>query len=459
VRTDATAYPAVGVDGLARRSASADVPRVDFGWRFHGKEVSLLSDRSVQMVGPEKPVEGALAPFDNDLTALQACLQCGACTANCSLADDDSHFPRRQMNLFQMGQLEQLMADRTIWFCYNCGDCSTRCPSGARPGRLMGAVRQMAVEHFACPASLGRLVNQPRRWWWMAAIAAVLLLGAVAVGGSFAPAVDRVEYATFLPHATVNVFFFAFTGLAFAALTVGGMRAWTVYLDEPPWRSRLRIFLRAYRAALADVLAHRRLTDCTDHPRRGYAHFAVFYGFVGLFALAGVAAALILVGGPYPFAAWHPLKIIGNLAAVLLIVGTAYFAYERRVAAKQGDASTYFDWWLLVNLLLAGVTGVGCELLRYLNVAVLAYPLYFLHLVCVFMLLVFLPYSKLAHVSYRTLALASREYDAIMAAGSVGRPAPAPPVPSRPARPAYVPRPEAPVPAATVLTGHTALGD
>ena len=122
---------------------------------------------------------------------------------------------------------------------------------------------------------------------------------------------------------------------------------------------------------------------------------------------------LIVAGGSYPFPAWHPLKIAGNAAAVLLLAGTAYFAYERCLATWRGDRSTYFDWLLLLNLLLVGITGVLCEVLRYANLALLAYPAYFLHLVFVFVLLVSLPYSKLAHVCYRILALTSEQYNGL----------------------------------------------
>ena len=118
--------------------APLDTAPPDFGWRFHGKIVGIVPDRSFRFVAGEHAVDGVLDPYYGNLTALQACLQCGACTANCALAGENSLFPRRQMNLFQMGQPERLTDDPTIWFCYNCGDCSRRCPAGAKPGGTHG---------------------------------------------------------------------------------------------------------------------------------------------------------------------------------------------------------------------------------------------------------------------------------------------------------------------------------
>jgi len=66
---------------------------------------------------------------------------------------------------------------------------------------------------------------------------------------------------------------------------------------------------------------------------------------------------------------------------------------------------------LPMDLLLVSVTGILTEIFRYANSAQLAYPTYFAHLVCVCVFLASLPYSKLAHVVYRGLALTAREYE------------------------------------------------
>jgi nitrate reductase gamma subunit len=176
------------------------------------------------------------------------------------------------------------------------------------------------------------------------------------------------------------------------------------------------VFVHAFRRTITAALSQRDLSDCDEHRVHRYAHLAVFYGFVALTGLAGVAAVLLATGGSYPLSAGEPLKILGNIASGLLILGCGYFAYERWTATKRGDPSTYFDWVLLGNLLAIGVTGVLCEVFRFQNIPLAAYPTYFLHLVSVLLFLILLPSSKLAHVCYRTVALTSREYETLLRA-------------------------------------------
>lgn len=63
------------------------------------------------------------------------------------------------------------------------------------------------------------------------------------------------------------------------------------------------------------------------------------------------------------------------------------------------------DWFLIWEITAAGVTGLGAELLRWAGVPTIGYIVYFLHLVSVMMLFLYMPYTKFAHLAYRTMAM------------------------------------------------------
>ena len=78
--------------------------------------------------------------------------------------------------------------------------------------------------------------------------------------------------------------------------------------------------------------------------------------------------------------------------------------------------------WLL---LLVGLTGFVVEVLRFTvspeavgAAQSTAYGIYFVHLVLVFGLLVYLPYSKFAHMWYRAVAMVYAEHTGRTGKGS-----------------------------------------
>jgi quinone-modifying oxidoreductase subunit QmoC len=392
--------------------APSEGRKTDFGWRLQGKPVTVLEDRSFDLRSAERPAGEFLAGYCRDIKTLQTCLQCGACTASCNLAEEGSLFPRPEMTLVQMGLVDRLLADPNIWHCYNCGDCSRRCPGSAKPGRVMAAVRHLAVEHYAFPRSVAHAVNDRGRLWLLLLIPTLLLLGAIAVGGSFAPSVSPIRFASLLPHLTLNLFFFAFTAFALGATVVGLSRAWRAWHREKLRQVRPGLFFRALLGAAREIATHRKFGDCETRRWKRWAHLGLFWGFLGLMALTGVVIVLILLGKPYPLPALHPLKILGNVFAALLLGGGLFHLYERRREAREEDnLSTWFDWAFLSDVLLVGATGVLTQIFRFAELPWLAYPSYFVHLVFVLLLLALLPYSKFAHAAYRTLAVAGRRYD------------------------------------------------
>ena len=109
-----------------------------------------------------------------------------------------------------------------------------------------------------------------------------------------------------------------------------------------------------------------------------------------------------------PWSQMNPVKWLANISGVALIVGTALLIKNR--AGKKDQASSYFDWYLVYLAFGLGVTGMGAQLTRLGGMAGVSFAVYYIHLVLVWALFAYLPFSKLAHLVYRTVAMAYNEY-------------------------------------------------
>ncbi|MFQ5486451.1 MAG: heterodisulfide reductase, partial [Desulfobacterales bacterium] len=70
----------------------------------------------------------------------------------------------------------------------------------------------------------------------------------------------------------------------------------------------------------------------------------------------------------------------------------------------------YKDWYLLGLALALSLSGMLTEITRLAGWGGVSYFIYFVHLMFVFCLFAYTPFSKLAHLVYRTTALAYNEY-------------------------------------------------
>jgi quinone-modifying oxidoreductase subunit QmoC len=103
---------------------------------------------------------------------------------------------------------------------------------------------------------------------------------------------------------------------------------------------------------------------------------------------------------------WSPVKLLANAGAFALIYGLMKLTSRRTSLDAAKSSSNWYDWYLITVIWGIALTGLGSEVFRLIGQPVLAYPTYYLHLIFVFMLLAYLPWSKLGHVVYRTVALA-----------------------------------------------------
>ncbi len=129
----------------------------------------------------------------------------------------------------------------------------------------------------------------------------------------------------------------------------------------------------------------------------------IFWGFI-ILGIATLGDIIYLYGFGVEELALppsDPVKLLGNLGALLLIAGSLW-AIVARFSDEKIGYGTYFDWLFLGTIFAVGLTGVGIEALRYAGSAA-AYYMYLVHLVLVFTLIAYAPYSKFAHLLYRTL--------------------------------------------------------
>ncbi len=352
---------------------------------------------------------------DSGGESLKKCFQCGTCSVVCTISPEKSTFPRREMIWAQWGLKDKLAQDPNVWLCHQCNDCSTYCPRGAKPGDVFGALRMMQIRELSFPGFMAKAVSQPKFLVLLLAFPAVLLLLSLVLMGNLHIPEGPVHYAEMFSHTFLNIFFTAFVALAGLSFLGGIVKlAKGMSKDKPPvdWG---KFVSKGLLPAIKDILAHNKFNQCTTTDWRYIAHMLLLFGFIGLLITTAVAVVYILFGLDYPMAIYNPFKILGNLSAIALFVGVSWVIY-RRYMADQDDSpgagkSSYFDWVFVWILWLVALTGIITEILRLTETASIAYYVYFAHLVVVFFLLVYSPFSKFAHFAYRTVAMAYSYYD------------------------------------------------
>jgi quinone-modifying oxidoreductase subunit QmoC len=112
-----------------------------------------------------------------------------------------------------------------------------------------------------------------------------------------------------------------------------------------------------------------------------------------------------------PMSIIDPFKILANVSAVALLFGVWWLWKNRAKSEEEGSASrTFYDWFLIWEIMAVGVTGLASEILRWIGIPSLGYIVYYVHLISVMMLFLYMPYTKFAHIIYRTAAMAFEKY-------------------------------------------------
>jgi len=349
---------------------------------------------------------------------LKKCFQCATCSVICPISPDNKPFPRKEMIAASWGLKDRLVANHDIWLCHNCGDCTTKCPRGAKPGDVLGALRAYAVTDYAVPKALARAVNDPKMLPVLLAIPAVIfiVLGLITGLLDFTPEGAEIVQGHFVSTWLVDMimipaFFFSIAvfGLGLKRF-LNDIHAQAVSTGKTEKKELDPVGLvTALIKTIPTILTHRKFNECSENKDRSTAHLMVLFSFIALFIVTNIFfVALYILGQPGPYSQLNPVKWLANIGGVGLVIGSILLIKKRLDSEDQ--VSSYKDWYLLGLALGLGVTGLGTEISRLLGWAFVSYAVYFIHLMLIFCLFAYTPFSKLAHIVYRTVAMTYDTY-------------------------------------------------
>jgi quinone-modifying oxidoreductase subunit QmoC len=356
---------------------------------------------------------------------LKKCYQCATCSAVCSLSPQQSPFPRKEMLMAQWGMTDRLLVDPDLWLCYQCNDCSTHCPRGARPGDVLAAMRLYIYKKFSFPSFMGRALSSPRALPFLFLLPVLILLSCVlftspvdASGNYIFLTAEMIDFDLFLPHKTVDALFVLGMILIMTFALTGFVRFWKG-LKSNGFETKVS-FLPALIRTVVSIISHSDFYKCETNRSRAIGHILLFAGFVLSMIATGLVFVLIFI--PHYMHEWqimnislmpwppielpNPIKIIGALGGIGLIVGALLLLVRRWSNSEDVGANGYADRLFLWIMFFVGLTGMLSWIMRsYVAIPMPAYVTYFIHMVFVYFLLWYMPYSKFSHMVYRTLAL------------------------------------------------------
>lgn len=348
---------------------------------------------------------------------LKKCFQCATCSVACPISPENKPFPRKEMIAAGWGLKDKLIGNADIWLCHNCGDCTSLCPRGAKPGDVLAAVRAYAVAEYATPRAIAKMVPDPRKLPILLGIPIVIfIVAALLTKVIFGEAGDGIWQSHFINNYLVDIImiptFFGAVGVFalglknfLADIHANALREGKTNKEKIEPAGMVQALIRVIKT----VLSHSKFNECGDNRDRATAHMMVLYSFIGLFIVTNCfffTEWVLRIEGPY--SQLNPVKWLGNVSGVALFIGSLLLIKNRM--SKEDQVTSYWDWQLLALVFGLAVTGMGTEMARLADMANLTYGLYFFHLVFIWCLFAYTPFSKLAHLVYRTVAMTYMEY-------------------------------------------------
>ena len=322
---------------------------------------------------------------------MNACYNCGTCTAVCSLSTTDDSFPREMVRLSVLGLEDDIKTSLKPWECYYCGECTTNCPQTANPGELMMSLRRWLTAKYDWTGLSGLLYKSMS----LTLFAMLLVFAGVLY---FANSVNfNLEQMLHTGHIFEMV---AIGTIMFVIFVPNLLRMWNFTV----LKAGVKAPFKTYVTALSDLFVHmftqKRSKDCDeDDSFRWLEHFILVLSYLSLLFTTvflnwfGTGSILII--------------IFGYIVSFLIFVVTVDFVSSRMKKKKSlNKFSQPSDWFFVIWLLLMGITAFMVRLFIDLNILESNKWMYILHLtVLAQWALIIVPFGKWTHFLYRSFGM------------------------------------------------------
>jgi len=321
---------------------------------------------------------------------LNACFNCGNCTAVCSLSTEDDSFPREMVRFSVLGLQDDIKSSLKPWLCYYCGECSETCPMEANPGELMMSLRRWLTAKYDWTGLSGLLSKSLP----LTIIAFSLIVVGVIVFSIF----KKFSMETIM-HYGHSFEIIAISSVFVFILLPNIIRMWWFTILKPKVNVSPVTYFKELWELIVHMFTQKQALGCDDNQFRWFEHLILVIGYL---TLLFTTVFLDWFGTDNLY-----IIILGYIESAVIFIVTFDFILRRIKKNKEiSKFSQPADWLFVIWLFLMGFTAFVVRVFIDINLLENNLWMYLFHLIVLIQwALIIVPFGKWTHFLYRSFAM------------------------------------------------------
>jgi len=321
---------------------------------------------------------------------INACYNCGNCTAICPLSEGNNSFPRKMLRFSVLGAEDKIKVSLEPWLCYYCGECSETCPREANPGELMMSLRRYLMKIYDWTGLSGLFYTS-----LPALIITLILVAASIIGVAFVKQFNIESIMNFGHHFEMAAIICVFTLIILPNVI---RMFWFTIIKE-----KIKAPPSSYIKGLKDLIIHmftqKNALKCENNTFRWFEHFLIVIGYL---LLLFTTVFLNWFSTENNFIIW-----LGYSVGAIIFIFTFDFIIGRFRKNKEISKFSHpSDWLFVIWLFLLGLTAFIVRIFIDIDFINNNVWLYLIHLIILAQwAVIIVPFGKWTHFIYRSFAM------------------------------------------------------